>query len=113
MFKVYLSVLLSCSIVLLSGCLNMPTKASEIAGIPVSGAAYKGWDCDQLLLEFDHLKRREGTLVSAQGQRHKTSKTQAFWHGFGQGDGIEASELARVRGELTALEKMINQLGCR
>ena len=91
----------------------MPTKSSEISGIPVSGASYKGWDCDQLLLEFDHLKRREGTLVSAQEQRHKTSQTQAFWHGYGQGDGIEAAELARVRGELTAIEKLINQLGCR
>lgn len=97
----------------LAGCMNMPTKPAQITGIPASGAAYKGWDCDQLLLEYDHLRDREQTLVIAQEQRYKTSEQQAFWYGYGQGDGIEASELARVRGELVALEKLIDQKRCK
>ncbi len=94
------------------GCMNMPTKPVRITGIPVSGASYKGWDCEQLLHEHDHLTEREGTLVLAQEQRVKTSETQAFWFGYGQGDGIEAAELARVRGELSAVEKLIAANGC-
>lgn len=50
-------------------------------------------------VELDSLVRRENQLVNAQEQRIKTSQTQAFWWGFGQGDGIEASELANARGE--------------
>ena len=93
--------------------MNMPTKPAQITGIPASGAAYKDWNCDQLLLEYDHLRDRERTLVLAQEQRYKTSEQQAFWYGYGQGDGIEASELARVRGELVAIEKLIDQNRCK
>lgn len=48
----------------------------------------------------------------AQEQRIKTSKKQAFWYGYGQGDGIEASELAKVRGEKEAVRGTIATKGC-
>jgi len=48
----------------------------------------------------------------AQEQRIKTSQTQAFWYGVGQGDGIEASELANVRGEKEAVRNAIAANGC-
>lgn len=51
-------------------------------------------------------------LVIAQEQRLKSSQVQAFWLGYGQGDGIEAAELANVRGEKEALGTMMSKKGC-
>jgi hypothetical protein len=50
--------------------------------------------------------------VIAQNQRVKTSEMQAFWRGFGQGDGIEASELANVRGEKEAVRTAMAKKSC-
>lgn len=62
--------------------------------------------------EVDSLARRENQLVVAHEQRVKTSQIQAFWRGYGQGDGIEASELANVRGEKEAARSAIDAKGC-
>jgi hypothetical protein len=86
-----------------AACLNMPTQPSQITGSYTSRTKYQGFDCPQLGVEMDSLARRENQLVVAQEQRYKTSQTQAFWWGFGQGDGIEASELATVRGDKEAV----------
>ena len=51
-------------------------------------------------------------LVIAQEQRLKSSQVQAFWLGYGQGDGIEAAELANVRGEKEALATMMGKKKC-
>jgi len=59
------------------------------------------------------LARRENQLVAAQNQRIKTSETQAFWYGYGQGDGIEASELANVRGEREAVRNAMDTKVCK
>lgn len=91
--------------VFLAGCMNMPTPSSQITGSYTSGLKYENWDYSRLAVELDSLARRENQLVIAQEQRIKTSQTQAFWWGFGQGDGIEASELANVRGEKEAVRK--------
>lgn len=107
------SVIMVAVSVLCAGCLNMPTPPSQITGAYVSGAKYENWDCQKLGFEMDSLARRENQLVSAQTQRHKTSQTQAFWWGFGQGDGIEASELANVRGEKEAVRRVMDEKGCK
>ncbi len=99
--------------VFLAGCLNMPTPTSQIIGSYTSGLKYESFDCSRLAAELDSLARRENQLVIAQEQRIKTSQTQAFWWGFGQGDGIEASELANVRGEKEAVRKAMEAKGCR
>ena len=96
----------------LAGCLNMPTPPSQITGAHVSGVQYDNFDCSRLSVEMDSLARRENQLVIAQEQRIKTSKTQAFWWGVGQGDGIEASELANVRGEKEAARSTLEKKGC-
>jgi hypothetical protein len=64
-------------------------------------------DLKSLQLEYDSLSRRESDLVIAQENRIKTSQMQAFWTYFGQGDGMEAAELARVRGEKDAVQAAI------
>jgi hypothetical protein len=94
------------------GCLNMPTPSSQIGPSHVSSITYTKFTCDELASEFNSLQRRETALNVAQNQRHKTSQMQAFWWGFGQGDGIEAAELATVRGQLEAVRKEMEKKGC-
>ena len=97
----------------LAGCMNMPTPPSQITGSYTSGLKYDDFECKKLIPEEDSLARRENQLVIAQEQRIKTSQTQAFWYGVGQGDGIEASELANVRGEKEAVRKAMVAKGCQ
>ena len=89
------------------------TAITEITGSYISGLRYEDFDCRKLAAESDSLSRRENQLVIAQEQRIKTSQTQAFWWGFGQGDGIEASELANVKGEKEAVRKAMETKGCQ
>jgi hypothetical protein len=91
----------------------MPTPPSQITGSYTSGLRYENFDCSRLGAEVDSLARREDQLVRAQEQRVKTSEVQAFWLGFGQGDGIEASELANVRGEKEAVRKAMDVNRCQ
>ena len=110
--KPKLAVLAVASLAFLAGCMNMPTPSSQITGSYTSGLRYESFDCSRLAVELNSLARRENQLVVAQEQRYKTSETQAFWWGFGQGDGIEASELANVRGEKEAVRNAIEVKGC-
>ena len=97
----------------LSGCMNMPTPPAQITSAYVSPLKYDNVDCPRLSAELASLSRRENQLVSAQTQRIKTSETQAFWYGYGQGDGIEASELANVRGEREAVRTAMEVKACK
>lgn len=97
----------------LTGCMNMPTPTAQITGAYVSPLKYEGLDCSRLSTELASLSRRENQLVIAQSQRIKTSETQAFWYGYGQGDGIEASELANVRGEREAVRHAMETKTCK
>jgi hypothetical protein len=74
----------------------------------MSSLKYENFDCLRLSAELDSLARRENQLVVAQ-----TSEMQAFWYGYGQGDGMEASELANVRGEKEAVRKAMATKSCR
>jgi hypothetical protein len=99
-------------ITLLSGCINMPTPTSQITGAQSSGIEYEQYDCSRLGKEMASLSRRENQLTIAQEQRIKSSQMQAIWTGFGQGDGIEAMELANVRGKKEAIQSMMTQKDC-
>ena len=90
----------------------MPTPSSQISGAYTSSIRYEDVDCARLAAELASLTRRENQLVIAQEQRMKTSKMQALWWGFGEGDGIEASELANVRGEREAVRTAMDVKGC-
>jgi len=91
----------------------MPTPSSQITGSYTSGLRYESFECSRLLAELNSQTRRENQLVVAQKQRIKTSEVQAFWWGYGQGDGIEASELANVRGEKEAVRSAMEVKGCK
>lgn len=96
----------------LSGCFNMPTQPSQITGAYTSDLKYADVACPRLVAEADSLGRRESALVTAQEQRIKSSQVQAFWLGYGSGDGVEASELATVRGEREAVTKAMEIKNC-
>ena len=104
--------LLSLAVASLSGCFNLATKSSEITPSYTSDLRYEAYDCSRLAIELNTLARRENQLVIAQEGRRKSSKVQAFWLGFGQGDGVEASELANVRGEKEAVRKAMDVKTC-
>ena len=95
-----------------TGCMNMPTETAKIQGSHVSAFKYEPYDCRRLQGERETLMQRESMLAAAQQQRIATSQAQAFWHGFGQGDGIEAYELANVRGELAAINNTLATKSC-
>ena len=103
-------VALSCAA--MQGCFNMPSRPSQISAAHVSDIKYEDYTCRQLAAEYNSISRRESQLVTAQDERHSSSQMQAFWLGFGEGDGIEASELALVRGEKEAMLRMMEKKGC-
>lgn len=110
--KFIIMLILFVTVSFLSGCMNMPTPPSQITGSYTSGLKYESFDCPTLSAELNSLARRQNQLTSAQDQRIKTSQTQAFWYGYGQGDGVEASELANVKGEKEAVRKAIEKKKC-
>lgn len=106
------SLIILASVLALSGCMNMPTPTAQITGAYASGIKYENYPCARLASEVNSIARRENQLTIAQEQRIKTSQMQAFWWGYGQGDGIEASELANVRGEKEAIRSAMESKGC-
>ena len=61
------------------------------------------------MAEINSLTLREAQLKVAQTQRIKTSTTKAFWYGFGDGVGIEASELANILGSIEAAQRELER----
>lgn len=98
--------------VAMTGCMNLATKPSEITGSYTSDVKYQDYTCQQLGIEVNSLARREDQLATAQEQRRKSGKVQAFWIGYGNGDGIEASELANIRGEKEAVRRALDTKSC-
>ena len=103
---------ISVSILFIAGCINMPTPPAQITGASVSSDKYESMDCSRLAVEMNFLAKRENQLTTAQDQRIKTSQVQSFWWGFGKGDGLEASELANVRGEKEAVRTAMEANNC-
>jgi hypothetical protein len=99
------SLLVSCSV-------NAPTPSSQIAATPVSELKYADYTCASLTAALESLARRNLELIRAQEQRIKSSEVQGTILGVGQGDGAEASELSKVRGEQAAAVKVFNAKRC-
>ena len=107
--KLKLAVFVVVPFVFLAGCM-MPTPTSEITGSDTSGLKYENFDCSGLSAKLDFLVRRENLFVIAQEQRIKRSKG---WWSFKGGDGIEAAELANVRGEKESVRSAMEVRGCK
>ena len=99
--------------IFITGCYNSPTPPSEITGAQISGLQYQQFDCETLNDEINFLENRERELILAQENRIKDSELQQWWtEGSGTGDGIEASELHRIKGEVAAARRVLNNKQC-
>ncbi|MFN3545733.1 MAG: hypothetical protein ACK4UX_12870 [Thiobacillus sp.] len=103
---------------ILAGCASSPDK---IQTSYVSPLQYKDYDCDQVAGELERVSRRANELY---GSLKKTSDNDTaqmavgmilFWPALfllEGGDGPEAAEYARLKGERDALEKVAIQKKC-
>ena len=100
-------------LVVFIGCYNKPTPPSEITGAQISGLQYEQFYCETLNDEIIFLENRERELILAQENRIKESNRQQWWtDGIGKGDGIESSELHRVKCEILAARIVFQSKEC-
>jgi hypothetical protein len=102
----------------LVGCATSPDK---IATQSISTLGYEGLNCKQLGAELDRVNRRASELY---GSLKKTSDNDTAQMAVGMlllwptlfflegGDGPEAAEYGRIKGEREALEKVAIQKEC-
>ena len=93
----------------LSACATPPKKISSQY---VSPMQYRNYDCDQLVMERSRIERRTNVLYHSLKKDSDADKWQMgvgmvlFWpvlFALEGGDGPEASEYARLKGEYEAL----------
>ena len=101
--------------ILLSGC---ATKPSEIGASYVSPYKYKDYDEEQIIMEMDHVGRRTNELYYSLKKEASSDSAQMavglllFWPALfflEGGDGPEAAEYARLKGEYEALRTVAVQ----
>lgn len=102
----------------LSGCATQP---DEISSAYVSPIQYQGYSCDQVRMELARTTRRANELHGNLKETADTDQTQMavglillwptlfFLEG---GDGPQAQEYARLKGERDALEDVAIQKNC-
>lgn len=106
------------ALLLLSGCATSPDKMTSAY---VSPMQYAGFECPQIAMELQRVTRRATEL---HGQLDKTADDDAaqmavgmvlFWPALfflEGGDGPQAAEYSRLKGERDALEQAALQKGC-
>ena len=114
MIRIPLSFLLIVGI-LVSGC---ATKPDNIGASYVSPYKYKDYDEDQIIIEMDHVGRRTNELYYSLKKKANSDTAEMavglllFWPALfflEGGDGPEAAEYARLRGEYEALRTVAVQ----
>jgi hypothetical protein len=100
------------------GCASQP---KDIQTVSVSPLIYQKYTCDQLIMEADRVSRRTQQLHASLKKTADDDATQMtvgmlllwptlFW--LEGGDGPEASEYARIKGEAEALERTAITKNC-
>ncbi len=106
------------ALLVLAACATQP---EEIATAYVSPLHYKNFDCDQLELEAERVSRRALELHANLEEMADTDEAQMgiglilFWPALfflEGGDGAEAMEYARIKGEREAIEKRSIEQKC-
>lgn len=108
---------LVCALPLLAACAS---KSSNIQAAYVSPIQYQNYSCDQLLAEG---RRVSSHAARVAGQQDKNRSSDAvmtgvavvlFWPALFalEGDGQTAAELARLKGEMDAIEQASIQKNC-
>lgn len=102
----------------MAGCATSPDKMSSVY---VSPLQYRSYDCDQIGGEMENVSRRTSELY---GRLKKTADNDSaqmavgmllFWPALiflEGGDGPEASEYSRLKGEREALNRVAIQKKC-
>lgn len=102
---------------LLAGC---ATRADNIVPAYVSTVGYEGLACQQLGQEAQVISSRAAAATGAQNKKATgdavamTVGLVVFWPAlfFTQGDGAAAAEVARLKGEMEAIETVSRRKGC-
>jgi len=106
-------------ICLLFGCATNP---NNMMPVQVSGVEYKDYECEDIQLELDFVTRRENELYNFLKKKADLDALQLgtslllFWpmlFALEGGDGQEAAEYRRLKGERQALEDLSIKKGCR
>lgn len=106
------SILALGAVLAIGACASSPNK---IAAQYVSPMQYQSYDCDQVSLEQARIERRTGELYASLKKQSDADKWQMglglllFWPTLFMlegGDGPEATEYARLRGEYNALSEV-------
>ena len=103
--------------VILAGCASAP---KDIAPAYVSTGLYENLSCEQLRREAESVSAR---AITASGQQEKnrsqdvgmtTVAVGLFWPAavFMKGDGAAAAEVARLKGEMAAIEQVNRIKNC-
>tara|TARA_B100001093_G_C26451378_1_gene852444 strand:- start:213 stop:659 length:447 start_codon:yes stop_codon:yes gene_type:complete len=104
-------VIVALTIISLVGCATPPNK---IPAAYVSPLKYKNYDEDQIIMEMDHVGRRTTELYAQLKKKANADKWQMgvglllFWptlFALEGGDGPEAAEYSRLKGEYEALRQ--------
>ncbi|MGE4325102.1 MAG: hypothetical protein AB7E21_03205 [Pseudodonghicola sp.] len=111
------AVILSLSAFFLSGCAK---KAEDIQASYISPLAYKSFSCRQIQEEGTRISQRAGQVAGVQNKKASDDAVATgvaivlFWPAafFIKGDQETAGELARLKGELDALEQTSIQKNC-
>jgi hypothetical protein len=109
------SIVLFLVLILVTGCATNPKK---ISAAYVSPLIYKDYDDDQIIMEMDHIGQRTAVLYNSLSSEAGADTAQMaiglvlFWPALfflEGGDGPEAAEYARLKGEYEALRKVAVQ----
>ena len=112
-----ISILALVPIVSLTGCATPPR---DIAPTYVSPVLYENLSCDQLRLEAANLSARAAEAYGIQ-ERNSTGDAVAtgvalvvFWPAvfFMKGNGMDAANVARLKGEMQAIEQVNRTKNC-
>ena len=103
---------------ILFGCATQP---EDIQSTYVSPLTYRNYDCDQIALEMDNVSHRTSELYTQLNNKANNVAAQMgvglvlFWPALfflEGGDGPEATEYSRLKGEYGALQKNAVQKKC-
>ncbi|MGJ3242933.1 MAG: metal ABC transporter ATP-binding protein [Opitutales bacterium] len=107
---------------LLAGLVGCATPPKKIGAQYVSPLVYKDYTNDQIIVEMDHVGQRTAVLYENLKKEANNDKLQTglgllvFWPALfllEGGDGPEAQEYARLKGEYEALRKAAVQRGMK
>jgi hypothetical protein len=110
-------ILLSAVGLALSACV---TRAVDVKPVPANPADYAGWSCDRLQDELDVVQQRAADVAYAVDERAGNNilalgvGVTVFWPALFamRPDGLEAQDLARLKGRFEALRGAERQQSC-